>query len=63
VDYRFGSTHYKISVENPSGVNPGVRQILLDGIPLSTGLVPLIDDHKLHEVRVVMGNSPDSAKD
>jgi len=58
VDYHFGSTHYKISVENPSGVDRGVRQILLDGIPLPTGLVPLIDDHHLHEVQVRLGGSP-----
>jgi cellobiose phosphorylase len=58
VDYHFGSTHYKISVENPSGVDRGVRQILLDGIPLPTGLVPLIDDHHPHEVQVRLGGSP-----
>jgi cyclic beta-1,2-glucan synthetase len=59
MDYRFGSTHYKISVENPSGVNRGVRQILLDGIPLPTGSVSLIDDHQPHEVRVIMDSSQD----
>jgi len=63
VDYRFGSTHYKISVENPSGVNRDVRQILLDGIPLPTGLISLMDDCQPHEVRVMMGSSPDSAQD
>jgi cyclic beta-1,2-glucan synthetase len=63
VDYRFGNTHYKISVENLSGVNRGVQQILLDGIPLPTGLVSLIDDHQPHEVRVMMGSSPDAVQD
>jgi cyclic beta-1,2-glucan synthetase len=57
VDYRFGNTHYKISVENPQNVNRGVQQVLLDGVPLSDGLIPLVDDNRLHEVRVVMGNS------
>ena len=34
VEYRFGSTHYKISVENPGHVNQGVQQVLLDGVPV-----------------------------
>ena len=55
VDYRFGNTHYKISVENPNGVNRGIQQVLLDGVPLSDGLIPLVDDGLPHEVRVVMG--------
>ena len=55
VDYRFGGTHYKINVENPDGVNRGVRQILLNGIPLPDNRIPLTDDGRQHEVRVVMG--------
>ena len=63
VDYCFGSTHYKISVENPQGVNRGVQQIQLDGNPLpgnpfhkSSGMIiPLVDNGQPHEVRVVMG--------
>ena len=55
VDYRFGSTHYKISVENPQSVNQGVRQVVLDGGPLPGSQIPLADDGQPHEVRVVMG--------
>jgi len=55
VDYRFGKAHYKISVENPNGVNRGVRQVLLDGNPLPDSLIPLVDDDQPHEVRLVMG--------
>jgi cyclic beta-1,2-glucan synthetase len=55
VDYRFGTTHYKISVQNPEGVNRGIRQVLLDGNLLPGGLVPLVDDSQPHEVLVVMG--------
>jgi cyclic beta-1,2-glucan synthetase len=54
VDYRFGATHYKISVENPNGVNRGVQQVLLDGVSLPDGLIPLVDNGLPHEVRVVM---------
>jgi len=55
VDYRFGKTHYKISVENPNEVNRGIRQILLDGKILPDSLIPLVDDGQPHEARVAMG--------
>jgi cyclic beta-1,2-glucan synthetase len=55
IDYRFESTHYLISVENPQNVTRGIRQIVLDGNPLVGNLVPLTDDGHTHEVRVVMG--------
>ncbi|MEP6896725.1 MAG: glycosyl transferase family 36, partial [Chloroflexota bacterium] len=55
VDYRFGVTHYKISVENPQHINRGIQQVLLDGNLLSNKLIPLLDDSQSHEVRVVMG--------
>jgi len=54
-DYRFGKAHYKISVENPNGVNRGIRQVVLDGNPLPGSLIPLVDDGQPHEARVVMG--------
>jgi cyclic beta-1,2-glucan synthetase len=54
-DYRFGNTHYKISVVNPHNVNRGIQQVALDGVPLSAGGIPLVDDVQPHEVRVVMG--------
>ncbi len=55
VDYRFGGTHYKISVENPHNVNQGIQQVVLDGISLADKLIPLIDDGQPHEVRILMG--------
>jgi len=55
VDYRFGMTHYKISVENPHNINRGIQQVILDGVRLSDGLIPLMDDGLPHEVRVVLG--------
>ena len=53
--YRFGRTSYLVHVENPEGVNRGVRQVVLDGMPLPDGPIPLSDDGRQHEVRVVMG--------
>jgi len=57
VDYRFGTTHYKISVENPHNVNQGIRQVILDGNPLPGSLIQLVEDGQPHEVRVVMGST------
>lgn len=55
VTYRDGATVYHIRVENPDGVNRGVRQITLDGKALSEAEIPLTGDGRRHEVWVVMG--------
>ena len=52
--YRYGGTTYKISVENPDGVNRGVKQVVLDGTVLPGDEIPLVDDGKEHTVRVLM---------
>jgi cyclic beta-1,2-glucan synthetase len=53
--YRRGAARYQIHVENPDGVEQGVASVSLDGRPCPGGVVPLADDGKAHEVRVVMG--------
>jgi cellobiose phosphorylase len=56
VDYRFGATLYKISVENPQHINQGIRQVLLDENLLPDNRIPLAEETgQVHEVRVVMG--------
>lgn len=55
--YRFGQSTYEIRVENPEGVNRGVRQITLDGQPLTDKGIPLADDGGDHQVVLVLGNS------
>ena len=60
VTYRFGRTPYLVRVENPQGVPRGVRQVLLDGNPLTGQRIPLIDDGNQHEARVLMGIVPAS---
>jgi cyclic beta-1,2-glucan synthetase len=44
-------------VENPRGVNRGVSLMELDGqaLPDGTTRVTLVDDGRVHEVRVVLG--------
>jgi cyclic beta-1,2-glucan synthetase len=57
VRYRHGTTPYKIDVANPRNVMRGVVQIVLDGEPLEPvrSIVPLVDDGRTHDVRVVLG--------
>ena len=53
--YRRGTTRYQISVvsqeQRPPGEEPGTR---LDGVPLSSGEIPLRSDGKTHLVQVFM---------
>jgi cyclic beta-1,2-glucan synthetase len=55
ISYRFGGAVYRISVENPTGVCRGVSRASLDGSVLAAGSVPLTDDGRTHDVRVVLG--------
>jgi cyclic beta-1,2-glucan synthetase len=52
--YRYGEAAYEISVENPDGVNRGVKQMELDGTVLPGHEIPLVDDGQQHAVRVLM---------
>jgi cyclic beta-1,2-glucan synthetase len=55
VNYRFGATRYSINVENPQGVNRGIRRVVLDGKPVPGNLIPLAEDGRKHKVHVLMG--------
>ncbi|MBN1192752.1 MAG: hypothetical protein JXA36_03545 [Coriobacteriia bacterium] len=52
--YRFGNTTYRITVDNPRGVNRGVDHVTLDGVRLAECRVPLEDDGAEHRVIVAM---------
>jgi len=53
--YRDGKTQVRIRVENPDGVNRGVKQVTLDGEVLPRKNIPLLDDGRQHRVHVLMG--------
>ncbi|MEX2500922.1 MAG: glucoamylase family protein [Trueperaceae bacterium] len=55
IDYRYGATWYRIQVENPHGVSRGVHAVELDGAPLPTPRLPLVDDGVAHAAVVRMG--------
>ncbi|MEN6371015.1 MAG: hypothetical protein ABFD64_03295 [Armatimonadota bacterium] len=55
----FRDAVYKIHVENPDGVEKGVREITVDGKKMNPhNAIRDFRDHKVHEVWVVMGNVP-----
>jgi cyclic beta-1,2-glucan synthetase len=54
LSYRLGRTRYCFTVENPEGVQCGDATVSVDGNPLPTGRVPLVDDGQEHQVRVVL---------
>jgi cellobiose phosphorylase len=51
----FRDARYEIAVENPKGVEKGVRSVTLDGRPLDGNVVPAQDAGTTHEVLVTMG--------
>lgn len=55
VTFRRAQTVYRIVVENPSGVNRGVRRLEVDGVDRTGHDIPIGDDGAEHAVRVVLG--------
>jgi cellobiose phosphorylase len=55
VTYQFGSATYHLRVDNSAGTGRGVRSVAVDGQLAAGGAVPLRDDGKGHEVRVMLG--------
>jgi cyclic beta-1,2-glucan synthetase len=58
IAFRYHSSRYDIVVENPHGVARGVSSVALDGVQLMGDgrPIPLADDSKTHQVRVVLGS-------
>jgi cyclic beta-1,2-glucan synthetase len=53
--YRRGSATYSIVVENPNGVETGVATVTIDGADRPDHTIPLADDGREHQVRILMG--------
>ncbi|MDF2732089.1 MAG: phosphorylase, partial [Desertimonas sp.] len=58
IDFRYHSSTYEITVENPHAVSRGIASAELDGQHLPDGghTIPLTDDGINHRVRIVLGN-------
>ncbi len=55
ITWRFGETRYEITVTNPERRCRGVAGATLDGAVVAHLAIPLEDDGRVHEVRVVLG--------
>ena len=55
ITLRYRTATYHIAVENPSGVQRGVRTVELDGRSLAGRVIELYDDGRSHDIRVVLG--------
>jgi cellobiose phosphorylase len=51
----FRGATYEISIENPNGVETGVKEVHVDGEKINGNLIKPRGDGKTHAVRVVMG--------
>jgi len=52
---RHGNSTYEILVDNPARCCKGVISVTLDGAPLKTAVIALVDDGNVHRVRITLG--------
>ena len=57
ITWRFGRTHYQISVTNPERRCRGIGEAWLDGVAVDPRAIALVDDGGSHEVRLVLGGA------
>jgi cyclic beta-1,2-glucan synthetase len=56
IAWRFLDSRYDITVSNPMRRCRGVATATLDGAPVDAGGIPLLNDGRTHDVRVVLGD-------
>jgi cellobiose phosphorylase len=52
ISYRFGSSRYDITVLAPADVQQRGMRVTVDGRPIPSGLIALVDDGAIHRVIV-----------
>ena len=55
LEWRFGASRYRILVDNVARSSSGVSHAELDGAAVDYTAIPLVDDGRVHDVRIVMG--------
>ncbi len=56
IRYRYGGTVYRIEVVNPQRVHRGVVRVSVDGVPVATNTVELIDSGGERQIEVELGS-------
>jgi cyclic beta-1,2-glucan synthetase len=54
--WQFLDTRYEITVSNPTRRCRGVGKATLDGAPVDPAAIPLVDDGRIHDVQIVLGD-------
>ena len=52
LSYRFGAATYAIQVDDPASVRKGGARVIVDDTVMPDGVIPLVDDGRLHTVIV-----------
>jgi cyclic beta-1,2-glucan synthetase len=60
ISWRFRESLYEITVTNPSRRCRGVACATLDGAAVDARAIPLVNDRRTHDVRIVLGDRPSS---
>jgi cyclic beta-1,2-glucan synthetase len=60
IEYKFRSATYAITIENPDGIQFGSVDLTVDGRSVDDA-IPLMDDGKTHDVRVLLRTSSTSS--
>lgn len=55
IEWKTGSATYRIVVENPERQCGNVSSATLDGRPVDSEAIPLLEDGQVHEVRIALG--------
>jgi cellobiose phosphorylase len=58
IHYRYRDTTYHIAVIN-HGDGTSERHLRMDGIELTEGFIPLVDDHVSHEIEIRLNHVSD----
>jgi len=51
---KFRGATYRLEIQNPDGKSKGVKEIIVDGKPHTSNLIPLFGDGLMHTVKVVL---------
>jgi cyclic beta-1,2-glucan synthetase len=57
IEWKFGGARYDILVSNPEGRCQGVLEARLDDTIVDARAIPLVDDSRIHSVRVILGGT------
>jgi cyclic beta-1,2-glucan synthetase len=63
ISWRFGESRYEITVFNPNRKCRGVAAATLDGTIVNAAAIPLVNDGRSHDVRIVLGDETDRERD